>query len=87
MGATLDFYFDYGSPASYLAWTQVPGIAQRSGASVNFCPILLGGVFGAPTFFVGEHMHFGQDRPPYVEELRGAAGGQPPPSGQGGKPS
>ena len=30
------------------------------------------GVFGAPTFFVGEHMHFGQDRLPYVEELLGA---------------
>ena len=27
------------------------------------------GVFGAPTFVVGEHMHFGQDRLPYVEEL------------------
>jgi 2-hydroxychromene-2-carboxylate isomerase len=210
MGATLDFYFDYGSPASYLAWTQVPDIARRTGASVNFCPILLGGVFqatgnrppgevpakaawmlrdlawfaarygvpfarnphfplntlalmrgamlaqregfllpysdavframwveqrnmadpdvvsrvlaaagldaprilaatqepeikqalraateaavargvfGAPTFFVGEHMHFGQDRLPYVEELLGAAGGQPLPSGQGGTPS
>ena len=27
------------------------------------------GLFGAPTFFVGERMHFGQDRLPYVEEL------------------
>ncbi len=28
------------------------------------------GLFGAPTFFIGERMHFGQDRLPYV---RGAA--------------
>lgn len=46
-GAVLDFYFDYGSPASYLAWTQVPAIARRTGAQVNYRPILLGGVFQA----------------------------------------
>lgn len=27
------------------------------------------GIFGAPTFFVGERMFFGQDRLQYVEEL------------------
>ena len=27
------------------------------------------GLFGAPTFVIGERMHFGQDRLPYVEEL------------------
>jgi 2-hydroxychromene-2-carboxylate isomerase len=26
------------------------------------------GVFGAPTFFVGNEMHFGQDRLDFVEE-------------------
>jgi 2-hydroxychromene-2-carboxylate isomerase len=26
------------------------------------------GVFGAPTFFVGDEMHFGQDRLDFVEE-------------------
>jgi 2-hydroxychromene-2-carboxylate isomerase len=44
---TLEFFFDYGSPASYLAWTQVPLIAQRTGAQVNYRPFLLGGVFKA----------------------------------------
>jgi 2-hydroxychromene-2-carboxylate isomerase len=44
---TLEFFFDYGSPASYLAWTQVPLIAQRTGAAVNYRPFLLGGVFKA----------------------------------------
>lgn len=47
MARTLDFYFDYGSPTSYLAYTQVPGIAARTGAAVNYKPILLGGIFQA----------------------------------------
>ncbi|MGH8702263.1 MAG: 2-hydroxychromene-2-carboxylate isomerase, partial [Burkholderiales bacterium] len=47
MPRTVDFYFDYGSPTSYLAYTQMPGLAQRTGATVNYLPILLGGVFQA----------------------------------------
>jgi 2-hydroxychromene-2-carboxylate isomerase len=31
------------------------------------------GVFGAPTFFVGEHMFWGQDRLEFVAEALGAA--------------
>ena len=31
------------------------------------------GVFGAPTFFVGDEMYFGQDRLDYVEDALGAA--------------
>jgi 2-hydroxychromene-2-carboxylate isomerase len=44
---TLEFWFDYGSPASYLAYTQVPLIARRTGAEVVYRPMLLGGVFKA----------------------------------------
>jgi 2-hydroxychromene-2-carboxylate isomerase len=44
---TLEFFFDYGSPASYLAYTQVPLIARRTGAEVVYRPMLLGGVFKA----------------------------------------
>jgi 2-hydroxychromene-2-carboxylate isomerase len=47
MAKKLEFYFDVGSPAAYLAWTQVPGIAQATGAQVDYKPILLGGVFHA----------------------------------------
>lgn len=47
MPKSVDFYFDYGSPTSYLAYTQIPGVAQRTGAEVNYLPILLGGVFQA----------------------------------------
>lgn len=47
MAKSLDFYFDYGSPTSYLAYTQLPMLAKRTGATVNYKPILLGGVFQA----------------------------------------
>lgn len=47
MAKSVDFYFDYGSPTSYLAYTQMPGMAKRSGAKVNYLPILLGAVFQA----------------------------------------
>jgi 2-hydroxychromene-2-carboxylate isomerase len=43
----LEFYFDVGSPASYLAWTQVPRIARETGAALHYRPMLLGGVFQA----------------------------------------
>ena len=47
MAKSVDFYFDYGSPTSYLAFTQMPGVAKRTGATVNYLPILLGAVFQA----------------------------------------
>ncbi|NQW51039.1 MAG: 2-hydroxychromene-2-carboxylate isomerase [Rhodospirillales bacterium] len=47
MARTLEFYFDYGSPYSYLADTQVDAIAQRAGATLVRKPMLLGGVFKA----------------------------------------
>ncbi|OWW18323.1 2-hydroxychromene-2-carboxylate isomerase [Noviherbaspirillum denitrificans] len=43
----IDFYFDFGSPTSYLAWTQLPGIAKEAGVELRLHPILLGGVFQA----------------------------------------
>lgn len=47
MARTLEFYFDYGSPYSYLADTQVEAIAKRAGATLIRKPMLLGGVFKA----------------------------------------
>jgi 2-hydroxychromene-2-carboxylate isomerase len=44
---TIEFFFDYGSPTAYLAHTQLPGIAQRTGAAIVYRPMLLGGVFKA----------------------------------------
>lgn len=42
---SLDFYFDFGSPAAYLAYTQLPRLAADTGAQVVMKPMLLGGVF------------------------------------------
>ena len=47
MARTLEFYYDYGSPYSYLADTQVEAIAKRAGATLVRQPMLLGGVFKA----------------------------------------
>lgn len=47
MHKTVDFFFDLGSPASYLAWTQLPGLCARQGATLRYRPMLLGGVFQA----------------------------------------
>lgn len=47
MSKTLEFCYDYGSPYSYLADTQVEKIAARSGATLVRRPVLLGGVFKA----------------------------------------
>ncbi|MDE2370470.1 MAG: 2-hydroxychromene-2-carboxylate isomerase [Burkholderiales bacterium] len=44
---TVEFYFDFGSPASYLASTQLPRIAAETGATLRYRPMLLGGVFKA----------------------------------------
>jgi len=43
----IEFLFDYGSPFSYLADTQLPALAARTGARVVYTPILLGGVLKA----------------------------------------
>lgn len=47
MAKTVVFYFDFGSPTAYLAHTQLPAIAERTGAKLECRPMLLGGVFQA----------------------------------------
>jgi 2-hydroxychromene-2-carboxylate isomerase len=44
---TLEFLFDFGSPASYIAYKRLPPIVARTGAMVDYVPMLLGGVFKA----------------------------------------
>ncbi len=41
------FYFDYESPNAYLAWTQLPKLAQRYGFSVDPVPILYAALLDA----------------------------------------
>ncbi|WP_339487032.1 2-hydroxychromene-2-carboxylate isomerase [Pseudomonas sp. EL_65y_Pfl2_R95] len=47
MSKQVEFFFDFGSPTSYLAWTQLPQIAANAGAQISWRPMLLGGVFKA----------------------------------------
>jgi 2-hydroxychromene-2-carboxylate isomerase len=47
MARQFEFWFDLGSPASYLAWKRLPKFLARTGASVVHKPMLLGGVFKA----------------------------------------
>lgn len=47
MSKTVEFWFDFGSPTAYLAWTQLPKIAERTGATIEYHPMLLGGVHKA----------------------------------------
>jgi 2-hydroxychromene-2-carboxylate isomerase len=42
---TLEFYFDCSSPWTYLAFTRVHDVAARTGATIDWKPILVGGVF------------------------------------------
>ena len=44
---SVEFYFDFGSPASYLAYTQLPALCRDTGATLVWKPMLLGGVFQA----------------------------------------
>ncbi|KRB83872.1 2-hydroxychromene-2-carboxylate isomerase [Noviherbaspirillum sp. Root189] len=43
----IEFFFDVGSPYSYLAYHQLPKIAHARNASILWRPMLLGGVFQA----------------------------------------
>jgi 2-hydroxychromene-2-carboxylate isomerase len=47
MPKTVEFFFDFGSPTAYLAWTQLPSLAADCGAQLVWRPMLLGGVFKA----------------------------------------
>ena len=45
MTKTVEFFYDFGSPTVYLAATQLPAIAAAVGATIDWRPMLLGGVF------------------------------------------
>ena len=42
-----EFFFDVGSPTTYLAWTQLPALCAQAGATLVNRPTLLGAVFQA----------------------------------------
>ncbi|HSP77625.1 MAG TPA: 2-hydroxychromene-2-carboxylate isomerase [Myxococcaceae bacterium] len=43
----LRFFFDYVSPYAYLAWTQLPALAERHGRPLELVPVLFAGVLNA----------------------------------------
>ena len=43
--AKVEFHFDFGSPNAYLSHLVIPEIEQRTGATFEYVPVLLGGVF------------------------------------------
>lgn len=47
MSKTVDFIFDFASPNAYLVHKIVPEIEARTGATFNYIPCLLGGIFKA----------------------------------------
>lgn len=47
MARQIRFFFDYVSPNAYLAWTQLPRIAARHGATIEPVPVLFAGLLEA----------------------------------------
>jgi 2-hydroxychromene-2-carboxylate isomerase len=47
MMKTFEYWFDFGSPAAYLAFTQVPKLEAETNSKAVYRPMLLGGVFQA----------------------------------------
>lgn len=45
--ARLEFFFDCSSPWTYLAFSRIHAIIERTGAEVEWRPVLVGGVFNA----------------------------------------
>ena len=45
MSKEVDFYFDFASPNAYLSHKVMQSIKDKTGATVNYIPVLLGGIF------------------------------------------
>jgi len=45
MPKTVEFFYDYSSPWTYLAFTRIEEVCQRSAARLEWRPILVGGIF------------------------------------------
>ena len=45
MTKKVDFYFDFASPNAYLSHKVMQSIKERTGAEINYIPVLLGGIF------------------------------------------
>jgi 2-hydroxychromene-2-carboxylate isomerase len=75
MAKAIEFFFDFGSPTTYLAHTQLPRIAAETGARVDYVPMLLGGVFKAtgnqsPVMIPAKGRWMGQDIARFARRYR-----------------
>ncbi|MGE0821501.1 MAG: 2-hydroxychromene-2-carboxylate isomerase [Candidatus Binatia bacterium] len=43
--AKVEFFYDYSSPWTYLAFTKIHGLCQKYNATLEWRPILVGGIF------------------------------------------
>ncbi|MGH0030800.1 MAG: 2-hydroxychromene-2-carboxylate isomerase [Myxococcota bacterium] len=74
MARTLEFYFDYLSPYSYLANSQMPALAERTGAEIVYRPVLNGGIVTAsenkaPPMVPAKLRYMGVDVPRWVKRF------------------
>jgi 2-hydroxychromene-2-carboxylate isomerase len=60
MPKILEFFYDFTSPTAYLAWSRLPAMVERTGASLVYRPMFLGGV-----------MQTTGNRPPGTIEAKG----------------
>ncbi len=82
----LEFFFDISSPWTYLAFTRIEAVAAEGGATLDYRPILVGGVFNA----VNDSVYAWREKPNpvklryYFKDMQdwarevGVAIGQPP---------
>ena len=75
MPRTIEFLFDFGSPTTYLAHTQLPRVAAETGARLDYVPMLLGGVFKAtgnqsPVLIPAKGRWMGQDIERFARRYR-----------------
>lgn len=63
MPAPIEFWFDFISPYSYLAWTQLPALAERHGRGIVLRPVLFASLLD----------HWGQLGPAEIEPKRAHA--------------
>ena len=71
MTKEVEFLFDVGSPTAYLAYTQLPAIAEKARANIIWIPILLGGLFKAvgnqsPAFLAPKSAWMASDLPRFA---------------------
>ena len=86
MTRSIECFFDVGSPAAYLAFTQLPTICADAGATLTWKPMLLGGVFQAtgnhsPATIPAKGKYMRDDLPRFEKfrpDTRGLAGTEPP---------